>query len=53
MPDCRAHLACRRHGIDTDYFATFKRPNVTLVDIKTDPIQEITAKRRARRGHRP
>ena len=24
-----------------DYFASFNRPNVTLVDIKSDPIQEI------------
>ncbi|MGB9114829.1 MAG: cyclohexanone monooxygenase, partial [Bradyrhizobium sp.] len=27
---------------DTDYYATFNRPNVTLVDIKSDPIEAIT-----------
>jgi len=36
-------IGSKRICIDTDYFATFNRPNVTLVDIKTDPIEEITA----------
>jgi cyclohexanone monooxygenase len=35
-------IGTKRICIDTDYFATFNRPNVELVDIKTDPIQEIT-----------
>src|SRR3984957_12888005 len=36
-------IGSKRICIDTDYFATFNRPNVTLVDIKTNPIEEITA----------
>jgi cyclohexanone monooxygenase len=36
-------IGTKRICIDTDYFETFNRPNVTLVDIKTNPIEEITA----------
>jgi len=36
-------IGSKRICIDTDYFATFNRPNVTLVDIKSSPIEEITA----------
>lgn len=36
-------IGSKRICIDTDYFATFNRANVTLVDIKTNPIEEITA----------
>jgi cyclohexanone monooxygenase len=36
-------IGSKRICIDTDYFAAFNRPNVTLVDIKSDPIEEITA----------
>jgi cyclohexanone monooxygenase len=36
-------IGSKRICIDSDYFATFNRPNVTLVDIKSDPIEEITA----------
>jgi cation diffusion facilitator CzcD-associated flavoprotein CzcO len=32
----------KRTLIDTDYFETYNRPNVTLVDINEDPITEIT-----------
>jgi cation diffusion facilitator CzcD-associated flavoprotein CzcO len=32
----------KRPPIDTDYFETFNRPNVTLVDVRTAPIEEIT-----------
>lgn len=32
----------KRPPIDTDYFETFNRDNVTLVDIKESPIIEIT-----------
>ncbi|SIR08714.1 NAD(P)/FAD-dependent oxidoreductase [Bosea sp. TND4EK4] len=32
----------KRICVDTDYYATFNRPNVTLVDIRTDPIEAIT-----------
>jgi cyclohexanone monooxygenase len=34
-------IGSKRICIDTDYFATFNRPNVTLVDIKSNPIVEI------------
>jgi cyclohexanone monooxygenase len=36
-------IGSKRICIDSDYFATFNRPNVTLVDIRSDPIEEITA----------
>jgi len=35
-------IGTKRICIDTDYFATFNRPNVTLVDIRSNPIEEIT-----------
>ncbi|WP_027584287.1 NAD(P)/FAD-dependent oxidoreductase [Bradyrhizobium sp. Ai1a-2] len=35
-------IGSKRICVDTDYFATFNRPNVTLVDIKSNPIEEIT-----------
>src|SRR6202035_3194908 len=34
-------IGSKRICVDTEYFATFNRPNVALVDIKSDPIQEI------------
>jgi cyclohexanone monooxygenase len=34
-------IGSKRICIDTDYFASFNRPNVTLVDIKSNPIKEI------------
>jgi cyclohexanone monooxygenase len=34
----------KRALIDTDYFDTYNRDNVTLVDIRHSPIQEITPK---------
>ncbi len=34
-------IGTKRICIDTDYFETFNRTNVTLVDIKTNPIEEI------------
>jgi len=33
----------KRPPIDTDYFETFNRENVTLVDLRESPIVEITA----------
>jgi len=36
-------IGTKRICIDTDYFETFNRPNVSLVDIRTNPIEEITA----------
>ncbi|MCA6113056.1 flavin-containing monooxygenase [Bradyrhizobium cenepequi] len=34
-------IGTKRICVDTDYFTTFNRPNITLVDIRSDPIQEI------------
>jgi cyclohexanone monooxygenase len=34
-------IGSKRICIDTEYFAAFNRPNVTLVDIKTNPIEQI------------
>jgi cyclohexanone monooxygenase len=36
-------IGSKRICVDTEYFATFNRPNVTLVDLKSDPIDEILA----------
>ena len=34
-------IGSKRICIDTDYYATFNRPNVALVDIRSSPIEEI------------
>ena len=34
--------AAKRPPIDSDYFATFNRPNVALVDLRRAPIKRIT-----------
>jgi cyclohexanone monooxygenase len=34
-------IGSKRICVDTDYYATFNRPNVTLVDIKSSPIETI------------
>lgn len=34
-------VGTKRICVDTDYYTTFNRPNVKLVDIKTHPIEEI------------
>jgi cyclohexanone monooxygenase len=34
-------IGSKRICVDTDYYATFNRPNVTLVDIRPDGIEEI------------
>ena len=36
-------LGCKRPVLDSSYFETFNRDNVTLVDLGRDPIQEVTA----------
>jgi len=36
--------AAKRPPIDTEYFETFNRGNVTLVDVRTAPIERITAR---------
>ena len=38
----RSVVGCKRICLDTDYFATFNRPDVTLVDVSAAPIEEIT-----------
>jgi cyclohexanone monooxygenase len=35
-------IGSKRICIDTDYFATFNRPNVKLVDIRSNPIEQIS-----------
>jgi len=37
-------FATKRLCVDTNYFETFNRDNVTLIDVKSVPIQEITEK---------
>jgi len=34
-------IGSKRICVDTDYFATFNRENVTLVDIRSNPIEQI------------
>jgi cation diffusion facilitator CzcD-associated flavoprotein CzcO len=36
-------VGTKRICMDTGYYETFNRPNVTLVDVRKDPITEITA----------
>jgi cyclohexanone monooxygenase len=36
-------IGCKRLCIDTGYYDTFNRPNVTLVNLKRTPIEEIVA----------
>ena len=36
-------LGCKRQGLERDYYATFNRDNVRLVDLQHNPIQAITA----------
>ncbi len=35
-------IGTKRICVDTDYFETFNRPNVTLVDIRNAPVEELT-----------
>jgi cyclohexanone monooxygenase len=35
-------IGCKRLCVDTGYWETFNRPNVTLVDIGDEPIERIT-----------
>ena len=37
-------LGTKRLCVDTDYYATFNRENVTLVDLRKTPIDRITPK---------
>ena len=38
----RTPVGCKRICVDTDYFKTYNRPNVELVDIRTSPIEKLT-----------
>jgi cation diffusion facilitator CzcD-associated flavoprotein CzcO len=42
LSDIDHPYAAKRPPIDTDYFETYNRPNVTLVDVKATPIQRIS-----------
>ena len=42
LADIDHPYAAKRPPIDDDYFATFNRPNVSLVDVRAAPIQRIT-----------
>jgi len=35
-------IGCKRLCVDTGYYATYNRPNVTLVDVSDSPIETIT-----------
>ena len=35
-------IGTKRLCLDTNYYETYNRPNVTLVDVRSDPIEEIT-----------
>ena len=36
-------IGTKRLCLDTNYYETYNRPNVSLIDVRTDPIAEITA----------
>ena len=42
LADIDHPYAAKRPPIDTDYFETYNRPNVTLVDVKAAPIRQIS-----------
>ena len=42
LSDIDHPYAAKRPPIDTDYFETYNRPNVSLVDVKSKPIQSIS-----------
>ena len=44
LSDIDHPYAAKRPPIDTQYFETFNRDNVDLVDLRADPIERITAK---------
>jgi cation diffusion facilitator CzcD-associated flavoprotein CzcO len=43
LSDIDHPYAAKRPPIDTDYFETYNRPNVTLVDLKAAPIERISS----------
>ena len=40
----RNTIGCKRLCIDIGYYETFNRPNVELIDVSNEPIEEITDK---------
>ncbi len=36
-------IGCKRLCVDTNYYATYNRDNVTLIDVSRNPVEEITA----------
>ena len=44
-------IGCKRLCVDTGYFDTFNRPNVSLVDVSTSPIECITPQGIQVNGH--
>ena len=36
-------FGAKRPSVDSGYFAAFNRPNVTLVDVRSEPIERVTA----------
>ena len=42
LSDIDHPYAAKRPPIDTDYFETFNRDNVALVDVRSEPIERIT-----------
>jgi len=42
LADIDHPYAAKRPPIDTDYFATFNRDNVSLVDVRSAPIERLT-----------
>jgi cation diffusion facilitator CzcD-associated flavoprotein CzcO len=42
LSDIDHPYAAKRPPIDTDYFETYNRPNVTLVDLRSAPIERIS-----------
>lgn len=37
-------IGCKRLCVDTDYYETFNRPNVSLVDLREQPIERFSEK---------
>ena len=44
-------MGCKRQILDTGYFESFNQPHVTLVDLRKDPLEQITANGVRTRDH--
>jgi cation diffusion facilitator CzcD-associated flavoprotein CzcO len=54
LADIDHPYSAKRPPIDSDYFETFNRPNVALVNLRKDPIERVTpAGIRTRSGEHP